>query len=86
MAVLRSAGLNLDAVNNTIYSAINTQESKLKSNIAQIGQSADGSVSQAQLLTMQQDMGKWTMMIELQTNLTKQIFDALKNVIAKSGG
>jgi type III secretion protein F len=84
MAILRSAGLNLDAVNNTIYAAINTQENKLKSNIAEIGQSADGSVSQAQLLMMQQDMGKWTIMIEIQTNLTKQIFDSAKSVIQKS--
>jgi type III secretion protein F len=49
-----------------------------------MGSNADGSVSQAQMLQMQQQIQQWTMMIDIQSTITKQIADSLKGVIQKS--
>ena len=45
---------------------------------------ADGSVSQADMLKMQQQVQQWTMLIEIQSTITKQIADSLKGVIQKA--
>jgi type III secretion protein F len=45
---------------------------------------ADGSVSQADMLQMQQQIQQWTMLIEIQSTITKQIADSLKGVIQKA--
>ena len=79
-----SAGLNFNAVNNTIYSGIRSQETKLRDTIANLSTDADGNISQADLLMMQQQTQQWTMMIELQSTMTKQIADSLKGIIQKA--
>lgn len=79
-----SAGLNFNNVNNTIYEGIRTQETKLKSTIATIGAQGDGNISQTDMLMMQQQVQQWSMMIEIQSTITKQIADSLKGVIQKA--
>lgn len=79
-----SAGLNFNAINDTIYKSIATQESKLRNTISGISTDADGNVSQTDLLKMQQETQQWTMLIDLQSTITKQIADSLKGVIQKS--
>ncbi|QEI08276.1 type III secretion protein [Pigmentiphaga aceris] len=79
-----SAGLNFNNVNNTVYEGIRTQETKLQSTIATLGAAADGNISQADMLMMQQQVQQWSMMIEIQSTITKQIGDSLKGVIQKA--
>ena len=79
-----SAGLNFNAVNDTIYSGIRSQETKLRDTISNLQADADGNISQADLLMLQQQTQQWTMMIELQSTITKQISDSLKGMIQKS--
>ncbi|SEJ51435.1 EscF/YscF/HrpA family type III secretion system needle major subunit [Achromobacter sp. NFACC18-2] len=79
-----SSGLNFNSVNSTIYDSIRTQETNLQSTLANMQTNADGSVSQAQMLQMQQQIQQWTMMIDIQSTITKQIADSLKGVIQKS--
>ncbi|MGB3277458.1 MAG: EscF/YscF/HrpA family type III secretion system needle major subunit [Castellaniella sp.] len=79
-----SAGLNYNAINNTIYSAIRTQEAKLRTTLSTLETDAEGNISQADLLMLQQQTQQWTMMIELQSTLIKQISDSLKGIIQKS--
>jgi type III secretion protein F len=79
-----SAGLNFNALNNTIYDSINSQETQLRDTISNISTDADGNVSQTDLLKLQQQTQQWTMMIDLQSTITKQISDSLKGVIQKS--
>ena len=79
-----SAGLNFNAVNNTIYAALQTQETRLRTTLASIQSDSDGNVSQADLLRMQQQVQQWTMMVDIQSTITKQIADSLKGVIQKS--
>lgn len=79
-----SAGLNFNNINNTIYDSIRSQESRLRDTISNISTDADGNISQADLLKLQQQTQQWTMMVELQSTLTKQIADSLKGVIQKA--
>jgi len=79
-----SAGLNFENVNNSIYAGIRTQETKLQSTITTIGSKADGTVSQSDMLLMQQQIQQWSMMVEIQSTITKQIADSLKGVIQKA--
>lgn len=84
VSTFNASGLNFDNVNNTIYTAIGTQESNLKQTLATVSQNADGSVSQANMLKMQQQIQQWSSMIEIQSTIIKQISDSLKSVIQKS--
>jgi len=79
-----SAGLNFNSINNTVYDSIRSQEGRLRNTISNISTDADGNISQADLLKLQQETQQWTMMIELQSTLTKQIADSLKGVIQKA--
>ncbi|KGD93682.1 MULTISPECIES: EscF/YscF/HrpA family type III secretion system needle major subunit [Achromobacter] len=79
-----SSGLNFNSVNSTIYDSIRTQETNLQATLSSMRTNADGSVSQAELLKMQQQVQQWTMMIDIQSTITKQIADSLKGVIQKS--
>lgn len=79
-----SSGLNFNSVNNTIYDSIRSQESNLQTTLSTMRTNADGSVSQADMLKMQQQVQQWTMLIEIQSTITKQIADSLKGVIQKA--
>jgi len=84
ISVSGSGGLNISELNNTIYRSIEAHESKLRTTLNDIRQKGDGNVSQADLLMMQQEVQQWSMMIELQSTITKQISDSLKSVIQKA--
>jgi type III secretion protein F len=79
-----SSGLNFNSVNSTIYDSIRSQESNLQTTLSNMRTNADGSVSQADMLQMQQQIQQWTMLIEIQSTITKQIADSLKGVIQKA--
>ncbi|MBB1625159.1 EscF/YscF/HrpA family type III secretion system needle major subunit [Achromobacter sp. UMC71] len=79
-----SSGLNFNSVNSTIYDSIRSQESNLQTTLSNMRTNADGSVSQADMLKMQQQVQQWTMLIEIQSTITKQIADSLKGVIQKA--
>jgi len=80
-----SSGLNFNNINNTVYNAISTQEGNLRRTLETISKNGDGSVSQADMLQMQQQMQQWTILIDIQSTITKQIADSLKGVIQKAG-
>src|SRR5690554_2833875 len=79
-----ASGLNFNAINNTIYNSIRTQETRLRDTISSLNTNSDGNISQTDLLKLQQQTQQWTMMIELQSTITKQIADSLKGIIQKS--
>jgi len=78
------SGLNFNEINNTLYQGIRTQETQLRDTLSRIGNNADGHVTQAEMLQMQQQIQQWTMMIDIQGTITKQIADSLKGVIQKA--
>ncbi|MHA3904764.1 EscF/YscF/HrpA family type III secretion system needle major subunit [Castellaniella sp. WN] len=77
-------GLNFNTLNDTLYSSLRSQESNLRDTITHLSADADGNISQMDLLMLQQQTQQWTMMIDLQSTITKQIADALKGIIQKS--
>ncbi|OZI39921.1 type III secretion protein [Bordetella genomosp. 5] len=79
-----SSGLNFNTINDTLYQGIRSQETQLRSTLSTLGTNADGTVNQADLLAMQQQVQQWTMMIDIQSTITKQVADSLKGVIQKS--
>lgn len=79
-----STGLNFNSVNSTIYDSIRSQEGNLQTTLANMRTNADGSISPGDMLKMQQQLQQWTMLIEMQSTMTKQIADSLKGVIQKA--
>ncbi len=79
-----SSGLNFNNVNNTIYAGLRTQETGLRDTISTIGSRGDGAVSQTDMLMLQQQISQWSMLVDIQSTITKQISDSLKSVIQKS--
>ena len=77
-----SASLNFNNVNNTVYSAIQTQETQLNQTMQTISSSSNnGTVSQAQMLQLQQQINQWSMLVQIQSTIIKSIGDSLKGVI-----
>lgn len=76
-----ASSLNFNNVNNTIYSAIQTQETQLNQTMQTISAAGDGTVSQAQMLELQQQINQWSMLVQIQSTIIKSIGDSLKGVI-----
>ena len=82
--ISNSTEINFNNLNSTIYSRLSTQETELRNTLNTISVDSDGNVSQADLLKMQQQLQQWSIMIDLQSTMTKQIGDSLKAVIQKA--
>lgn len=78
-----SSGLSLNHVNSTVFQGLRTQEARLRDTLAGIG-NADGTVDQTDMLRMQQEIQQWSMLVDIQSTITKQISDSIKSVIQKA--
>jgi len=78
------SGLNFNLVNNTIYNAITTQETNLQNTLNSIQTDADGNITTADMLKIQQQTQQWSLLVDMQSTITKTISDALKTVIQQS--
>lgn len=74
--------LNFDYVNSTVATAVQNAEASLKAKIAAIDTS---NTSATDLLILQQEVSKWTIMTQIQSTLVKEVSDAMKGVIQKAG-
>ena len=79
-----STEINFNNLNSAIFFFFITQETSLKATMNTISVESDGNVSQSDLLKMQQQLQQWSIMIDLQSTMTKQIGDSLKAVIQKA--
>ncbi|MDK2123476.1 EscF/YscF/HrpA family type III secretion system needle major subunit [Parachitinimonas caeni] len=73
--------LTFDYINSTLNTYVQTRETDLKTQITSLGSNP----STADLLGMQQKIQSWTMMTDMQSTVVKQVADALKGIIQKSG-
>lgn len=70
---------NMDNINQGISSSLGS----LGSDIAtQTAAGNNGSLSEIQLLELQQSMQKWSIMVNMQTNMQKTWSDALKAIVS----
>lgn len=73
-------GISMDAVVAPINQSLNQVEQDLRAQIQSMGNNP----STADLLIMQQQLQKWTMLIQLQSTVVKEFGDAMKGVIQKA--
>lgn len=70
---------DMDRINTGINSSLNT----LGANIStQTANGNNNALSEVQLLELQQSMQKWSIMVNMQTNMQKTWSDALKAVVS----
>jgi type III secretion protein F len=72
--------LTFDTISNTVGQTLKVHQQELQSFTSSMDPS-----NTADLLKMQQMMQEWTMLTQLQSTLVKDIGDALKGIIQKSG-
>lgn len=72
--------LTFDNINNTVGQTLQVHQRELETFTSSMDPT-----NTADLLKMQQMMQEWTMLTQLQSTLVKDIGDALKGIIQKSG-
>ena len=70
---------NMDAINSGINSSLNSLGSEIATKTAETN---NGTLSEVQLLQLQQSMQKWSIMGNMQTNMQKTWSDALKAIVS----
>lgn len=78
------SALSNSYINNTILNGISAQESKLKETMASMASKGDGAMNSYDMLQMQQQVQQWSIMVDIQGTITKQLADSLKSVVQKS--
>lgn len=78
---VNNPSITIDYINNTVAVAVGNKEAALRTSISQMGDSP----STGDLLGLQQAVTQWTMMTQIQSTLVKEISDACKGIIQKSG-
>jgi len=71
-----AGGINLDQMNNSLTTMTDKREKDLSSKLDK----ADPS-DMKEMLSLQQDMQKWTLATNLQTNAMKTLSDGIKSTI-----
>lgn len=75
-------GVTFDYINSTVSTAVDNAEATLKTKVASLD---PAQVSPTELLMLQQEVSKWTMMTQIQSTLVKELSDTMKGIIQKSG-
>jgi type III secretion protein F len=78
--ITTATGLTMDFIDKAVFNSLQKKESDLQAAI----QKAGDNPSTTDLLILQQGIQEWSMMISLQSTLTKQFSDTMKEVIQKS--
>lgn len=76
-----SSDLTIDYIGNTVGKSMQSKETDLKGKIEALGDDP----SAQDLLMVQQDVGEWTLLTQIQSTLVKEVADAMKGVIQKAG-
>ena len=76
-----SSNITIDYIGNTVGNSMKSKETDLKQKIEALGDNP----STQDLLMVQQDVGEWTILTQIQSTLVKEVADAMKGVIQKAG-
>ncbi|MET4580343.1 EscF/YscF/HrpA family type III secretion system needle major subunit [Ottowia thiooxydans] len=76
-----SNGINFAFIAETMGTVLTNAEATLNAKIAGLGPNP----TQTDLLDMQVGLQKWSMMIQLQSTINKELGDVLKSIVQKSG-
>jgi type III secretion protein F len=81
LSPIGGGGLTFDYINSTVYNVVQNREQALLSQIGALGNNP----TTAELLSMQQQVQQWTMLTQIQSTVVKEVGDALKGIVQKSG-
>ena len=76
-----SSNITIDYIGNTVGNSMKSKATDLKQKIEALGDNP----STQDLLMVQQDVGEWTILTQIQSTLVKEVADAMKGVIQKAG-
>ncbi len=76
------SGVTFDYINTTVGTVVTNAEQALKTRAAALN---SANVSQTELLMLQQEVSKWSLMTQIQSTLVKEVSDAMKGIIQKAG-
>ena len=68
---------NMNNINNTLNSSLETMGSDIAAKTSESG----GEMSEIQLLQLQQSLQKWSIMVNMHTNIQKTWSDAIKSIV-----
>ena len=72
--------LTFGVINDTVFNVVKSTESNFKSTISGLGENP----TTTDLLMVQQGVQQWTLMVQIQSTVTKEIGDAMKGIIQKA--
>ena len=75
-----SGGVNFSYLFDKVGAVVQTSETGLRSKLDGLGENP----TQKDLLDMQVGLQKWTMLIQLQSTINKELADALKGIVQKA--
>lgn len=65
-----------------INSRLGTTVSSIGSNVqTQLNNTQGGNMTEVQMINMQHELNKWSMMVNMQTNILKTMADAMKSIV-----
>jgi len=73
--------LTFDYLNNSIGNVLQNKENDLRTLIGSLGPNP----TSADLLAMQQQVQQWTLITQIQSTVVKEVADALKGIVQKTG-
>jgi type III secretion protein F len=81
MFISSNSTLSLDYINNIGMSALSTKEQALRATFGDTSQE----LSTVKMLELQSQVQQWSLLTSIQSTLAKEVSDAMKGVIQKSG-
>ncbi len=81
MFISSNSTLSLDYINNIGMSALSNKEQALRATFGDTSQE----LSTVKMLELQSQVQQWSLLTSIQSTLAKEVSDAMKGVIQKSG-
>lgn len=67
-------------INDSVFTSVKSTESSLKSTISGLGENP----TTVDLLMTQQAVQQWTLLVQIQSTITKEVGDAMKGIVQKA--
>ncbi|MEJ0035272.1 MAG: EscF/YscF/HrpA family type III secretion system needle major subunit [Gammaproteobacteria bacterium] len=78
-----AGGIDFGTINSTLNQMIQSSEGSLNSLLTTVSQKPTPSTTD--MLSLQQALQNWTVMIQTSSTTTKDLYDALKEIVQKAG-
>ncbi len=76
MAAFKS--ISMETLNNTLYPVFQTAETRLSDKIDSLGENP----TTADMILLQQELGRWTMLVQMHSTILKDFKDSMQGVLS----